>query len=137
MILLELLFCVGLGKFFWDQHKSSAIVGILSALLVPKADPSKHSKATRTASNTLVLDYLYDGQVHELVLPARRKKLHWAKCMSISEDGMATDVTNFVRSRAGPFGDFFGLTLESHQVCRGSTRLEVWNAQGELVLVFA
>jgi hypothetical protein len=136
MVLIELAFCIGLGKYIWDRHKSSMVVGLLSALLVPKADPGKYSKATRTASNTLMINFTYQDEHHELLLPVRKKKLAWTKCSARMGDSEERDVTEHVRPRAGPFGDFFGVKLTAGQICRGAKSLYFTNEKGELILAF-
>jgi hypothetical protein len=135
-MLIELAFCAGLAKYIWDHHKSSMVVGLLSALLVPKNDPGKHSKATRTASNTLLLPYTFAGEDLELLLPVRKRRLGWTVCLAHMGDGDKRDVTEHVKPRAGPYGDFFGIKLSAGQICRGATALYFMNEKGELVLSF-
>uniref|UniRef100_A0A6C0CGP2 Uncharacterized protein n=1 Tax=viral metagenome TaxID=1070528 RepID=A0A6C0CGP2_9ZZZZ len=134
MILVEIAFCIGLGKYFWDRHKSSMVVGLLSALLVPKTDPGKHSKATRTASNTLLISYTYGSETHELVLPVRKRPLKWTSCVADMGGDVRQDVTELVKPRAGPYGDFFGIKLSAGQICRGASALYFMDAKGDLIL---
>lgn len=135
MILIELAFCVGLAKYIWDRHKSSMVVGLLSALLVPKVDPGKHSKATRTASNTLILQYTYANETHELLLPVRKKRLVWTECWAdLTGEERRQNVTDHVKPRSGPFGDFFGIKLSPGQICRGATTLYFMNDKGDIIM---
>lgn len=133
-MIIEIAFCIGLGKYFWDRHRSSMVVGLLSALLVPKVDPGKHSKATRTASNTLLLNYTYEGETYEATLPVRKKRLNWTTCVADLGNDKLIDVTDHVKPRAGPFGDFFGIQLKAGQICRGANKLSFSNAKGVVIL---
>lgn len=133
-MIVELIFCVGLGKFIWDRNKSSMVVGLLSALLVPKADPGRHSKATRTASNTLILNYTYGNEEHELVLPVRKRRIAWTQCLADMGGDVNQDVTNHVAKRCGPYGDFFGLKLTPGQICRGARKLTFINEKNTILL---
>lgn len=135
-ILLELVFAVGLAKYFWDKNKSSMVVGILSSLLVPKESPDKHSKAERTASRTLVMPYSYRNETYELVLPTRSKPLGWISCQALMNDGSLREVSEVVESKSGPFRDFYGIKFSASQLVRGSKKLTFIHESGKVLLTF-
>lgn len=134
--LLDLAFAIGLAKYFWERNKSSMLVGVLSALLVPKESPSKHSKAERTASRTLVMPYLYRDSQYELILPTRSKALGWEKCYATMIDGKVIEVSHMIESKSGPFRDFYGLKLTASQLVRGATNLVFVHSTGRVLLEF-
>lgn len=135
-VILSMLFAVGLAKYFWDRNKSSMIVGVLSALLVPKTPPGKHSKAERTASRTLVMPYQYRDSQYELILPTRSKPLGWVSCRAIMSDGSTVDVSEMVEAKAGPFRDFYGMNFTASQIVRGASRLIFLHETGRVLLTF-
>ncbi len=133
---IHLTFIVGLCKFLYDKHKSSMIFGVLSALLLPKETPHKLSKAERTASRTLVMKYTCKSQEYELILPARTRPLGWSKALATMSDDTEKDVTELVAAKAGPYRDFFGLSLKSSQIIRGSKEIRLFDSKENLVVLF-
>lgn len=133
-MIIEAIFMAGLAKYFWDQNRSTIVVGVLSALFASKGPQYQCSKAERTASKTLILTYIHNDSEYQLHLPVRGRPLKWKTCMAYSDNGEIEDVSDFIRPIAGPFGDFFGLKLAPGQIVRGAQQLRFYGEKDNLVL---
>lgn len=134
MPLFHIAFVVALAKRTWDNHKNDFIMKALAAMFLPKNEPQQTlSEATKTASRTILVPYVFQGEEYELILPVRRKKLHWDLCIAqIPKDQGVEDkdVTQQVKKLAGPYGDFYGahkIDLKAHQIVRNASKLSFYN----------
>lgn len=119
-----LLFLIALARRTWRLHKNSIIIRGIEAALAPKTQVVTLSRAERTASKTVIMEYQHKDQTYELILPARRRALGWTHCYATMHDGKIEDVTLEVIKKAGPMKDFFGVQLKPGQVYRGAVKLE-------------
>lgn len=124
------LFAVGLAYRWWKANNSNLIVKGIEAVIssqfsrLSTNDSDGLSKATRTASRTMIMDYSYKGSKYELTLPARSRAIGWQKCIAYVE-GNPVDVTEIALRKAGPLKDFFGMheKLKPHQIYRNADKL--------------
>lgn len=138
LIPFHIAFAVGLGKYFWDTHRSSMIFGLLSAILLPKETKHELSKAERTGSKTIQMMYTHRDTTFELILPVRSKPLGWVRCIAdISKtEGYAEikDVTEIVLRKAGISKDFYGAKLHAGQIVRGAVELRFLDKNDKLLM---
>ena len=135
-LLFATTFLVGLGYREYKKRKDDFIFKAVIALMTPKKseEVSIISKAKRTASKTLIVKYQYSDTEYELILPVTRKKQKWVKCMAVMKDGEVLDHTDLVKSKAGPYGNFYGMKLLPNQIIRGATKLHFLGQNHETIM---
>jgi hypothetical protein len=139
--LFHIAFVAGLAKTYYDIHRNDFIFKMLMSLLMPKGDKKTDGEgisiATRTASKTILIPYMFQGVKYEAVLPVRRKKLNWSKCIAeMNKNGELKDVTQLARERGGVYGDFYEvhkLGVKAHQIVRNADKL-VFLAEDDTVV---
>lgn len=123
-----LLFLAVIARRYYYKHRTNLIIQLLEQALVPKTT-NKLSRATRTASKTVIIEYTHKEETYEVILPIRSRALGWTQCTATMTTGEVRDVTADVMSKAGPMKDFYGVKLKPAQVYRGASKL-VFHAQG-------
>ena len=120
------LVMVALGKKYWRRNKNNLMFKMLAAFLAPK-QKVELSKATRTASKTVLMQYQHKDQTYDLILPIRSRPMGWTHCRATMQNGEIKEVAAEVLSKSGPMKDFFGIKLKPHQVYRGAVKLDFHN----------
>lgn len=132
LAIFHLFTFAGIMKILWEKYKSSVVIGILSAMLLPKEQPPSVSKAERTISKTMLIPYHYNGDEYTIMVPVKSRKTRWDFCIAHLDNGETVDVTTEVRPYAGPNGDFLSMKLKPYQLVRDAKTIHFYRVKGEI-----